>query len=63
MGQVGLVVAHADAVEGVAVDQRHLRRARAVAEFVELAGRADRGPESGKPTPQYEDSLGAHETA
>ena len=61
-GQVRLVVAHADAVEGVAVDQAHLDGIRTVAELVELAGGTERAPEPGESAAQDEDSLGAHET-
>src|SRR5262245_19818285 len=58
--QVRLVVPHTDAVEGVAVDQGHLDRVRAPAQFVELAGRADRAPQPGEPASQNQDLLGAH---
>src|SRR5262249_28535497 len=58
--QVGLVVPHTDAVKGVAVDQGHRDRVRVPAQFVELAGRADRAPQPGEPTSQNQDSLAAH---
>ena len=61
-GQVCLVVAHADVVAGVAVDQGHVCRLRAAAKLVELASRARRAPQSGKPASQNEDSLGAYES-
>src|SRR5262249_18388947 len=60
---VRLVVPHTDAVKGVAVDQGYFDRVRALAEFVELAGRADRAPEPGKPASQNQDSPGVHQVS
>src|SRR5262245_887268 len=60
MSQVRFVIPHANAVEGVAVDQGYFDRVGPLADFVELAGRADRAPKPGKPASQNKDSFGAH---
>ena len=61
--QVGLVVADADAVKGVAIDEGHLDRLRSVAELIELASRADGAPESGKSATENEDLSGTHDVS
>ena len=54
--QVRFVVSHADAVEGVAVDQGHLDRVGSLADLVEFASCADRAPKPSKPASQNQDS-------
>src|SRR5262249_5406829 len=58
--QIRFIVAHADAVVAVAIDQGDLRRFRPVSEFIQLAGCADRTPKSRKPASQHYDLLRTH---
>src|SRR5262249_6553573 len=58
--QIRFIVAHADAVIAVPINQGDLRRFRPVSEFIQHAGCADRTPESRKPTSQHYDLLCTH---
>ena len=60
LAQIRFIVAHADAVVAVAINQGDLRRFGPVSKFIKLAGCADRAPESRKPTSQHYDLFCAH---
>src|SRR5262249_7643760 len=60
LSEIGLVVAHTDVVEPIAVHDGDLRGLRAVSELVELASRANRAPQAGEAPAEHDDSLDAH---
>ncbi len=59
VGEIGLVIAHADRVIGAAVDERDRNPVGADTEFVELARRAHRRPQPGKTGAQHDNARGA----
>jgi len=56
-GQIGFVIAHADAVIGVPVDQRDLEVLRRAAKLGALARSAHRRPQACEPSAQHHDPL------
>ena len=57
VAEIGFVIAHADRVPGIAIDDDDLNIARAGAQFVEPPRRADRRPQARKARPQNQDAL------